>query len=533
MTHGRMQTMTQGRDGISLAHRAALRCLAVARRLSVVALVVSIAALVAGTAGTSYAKGKKPHVSKEDRHLEDTVVVSNFGTLFLGSIETFAAGSIATSGPIREVKGPSTLLGAANGASGDAQSSVDGDIAVALTLGVPVACPSDCTLIAGVCSPRTQFDCTVGATPGSVGIWPAGADGNTAPEDLIDGGLADILANTFEGPFGEQLDNNTGLFLPQGVAFNNPFRYDVHSSALTVSADQFAVANFGQVVIGSTDDFAFCTTPTTVTVGTITEYNSGDAGNVAPTPNFPVFEVPFPQTFACKGGSNPGASCTGPTDTTTCTGGGTCKLVNPPQPASDLTNGTTVMAFVSNATIGGCNTALFGPVGLAFDSFGDLWVVNELALFVTKFAPGAAGDASPIDFVGLFGATKGAFVDPLYIATSPDGDTIYVTDAGDNSIKIFDTSTPFAAVQTGTISGRHTKLKRPEGIAFNGNGDGDDLYVVSNKANSLLMFDDLDVSGFGNIRPKTIIKGNTSHMNFPVGVALPQFLAPMLGATTK
>ena len=65
--------MTQGKDGISLAHRAALRCRAIARQLSVVALVASAVALVVGTAGSSYAADKKT---------EDTVVVSNFGTLF-------------------------------------------------------------------------------------------------------------------------------------------------------------------------------------------------------------------------------------------------------------------------------------------------------------------------------------------------------------------------------------------------------------------------------------------------------------------
>ena len=51
----------------------------VARRLSVVTAVFAIAALVAGTAGTSYAK---PHHKGPD--LLDTVVVSNNGALFAG-----------------------------------------------------------------------------------------------------------------------------------------------------------------------------------------------------------------------------------------------------------------------------------------------------------------------------------------------------------------------------------------------------------------------------------------------------------------
>src|ERR1700676_289320 len=102
MTHGRMQTMTQGRKGISMAHRAALGCLAVARQLSVVVVGVSIVALVAGTAGTSYAK-KKP--IPEDHALEQTVVVSNSGSLFAGTVETFAAGSIISAGPSRFIRG--------------------------------------------------------------------------------------------------------------------------------------------------------------------------------------------------------------------------------------------------------------------------------------------------------------------------------------------------------------------------------------------------------------------------------------------
>ena len=113
--------MTQGRDGKTLAHRAAL-----VRQLSVVIAVMSIVAIVA-TAGTSYAG--RPH-------FHDTVVVSNFGVLFAGSVETFALGSTAFSKPTRKIIGPATLMGSANGAAGVAQSSSvveHGDRVLALT----------------------------------------------------------------------------------------------------------------------------------------------------------------------------------------------------------------------------------------------------------------------------------------------------------------------------------------------------------------------------------------------------------------
>jgi hypothetical protein len=463
-----MQTMTQGTERISMAHRAALGCLAVARRLPVVVVVVSIVALVAGTAGTSYAKKKK--VTPEDRQTEDTVVVTNFGSLFAGTVETFAAGSILTSGPSRLIKGPATLLGAGNGASGDAQSSKDGDIAVTVPFGVPGLCPAGCVF-----------------------VWPAAASGNAGPEEII-GGPA---GSTPGGPLGiPVLNNNTGLFLDQGVAYDNPFRErGVHNTKTTPSqsissTDRFAVANFGAVVLFSFDDFEECDGDIGAegepgeedgpTVGTITFYQGEQTGNVFPTPDFLTLEIPFP----------PAA----------------------PNP------------FWSHSSIGGCDTALAGPLGLVFDTFGNLWVVNELGKFVTEYPADTFGDVAPINIIGLLGGTAGAFVDPAYIAvgvnpfdTSGD-EVIYVTDVGDNSIKVFDVDSLFG-VQLGTIKGGHTKLVRPEGIFLS----GDDLYVVNNNANSLLMFDDLATSGLGNIHPKMMIKGPASKMYFPVGVAGPQF----------
>jgi hypothetical protein len=342
---------------------------------------------------------------------------------------------------------------------------LDFDIAVTIPFG-----------IAGFCS------------GGALGVWPAGATGNTAAEDFLCGPPGTTPGSVGFPDFGFPVNNNhTGLFLDQGVAFENPFEDldEVHNaSASLVTTDRFAVANFGAIVVGSMFDFEFCGTPTDedtlVTIGTITEYNSGDTGNVAPTPNFPVFELTFPTTPPAAPGLKP---------------------------------------FISNATIGGCDTALLGPIGVAYDSGNRLWVVNELGKYVTEYAEDAFGDAAPINVVGF-----GTLVDPAYIAVGIDPfgsghQVIYVSDVGDNSIKVFDVNTPFVDNFLGSIKGGHTKLSRPEGIALL----GDDLYVVNNNTNSLLMFDDLVDTGLGNISPKTMVKSSSSKMNFPVGVAGPQF----------
>ena len=449
--------MTQDTESISMAHRAALGCLAVARQLSAVVMVVSIVALVAGSAGTSYAKGNKK-VSPEDRQLEDTVVVSNFGSLFAGSVETFAAGSIAGSAPLRNIIGSNTFLGAGNGAAGDAQSSLTGTIAVGVPLGIAGVFPN-----------------------GLVELFSLGDNGNTPPDQIIG------------SPTGFGAPDFTGLSLPQGVAYANPFNLDLAHESVGQRVfidDVLAVANLTPAVVELDGDP--CPGPVGFVLGTITEYDT--AG----------LETFNPSTFAGINDIFP--------------------LNNTP---------VTVAGGVSpthNATLGGCNTALFGPVGLTFDSDGFLYVVNEIGKYVTVYFPGASGDEFPVAIVGLVGPTAGAFIDPQFITVSgrgfsEGGATIYVTDAGDNSIKVFDVFTNqipasiFTGTSLGSIAGGKTKLKRPLGIAIS----GDDLYVVNNNANSLEMFDDLDVSGLGNIRPKLIIQGKPARMNFPVGVAVPVF----------
>jgi len=423
-----MQAMAQGRDEISLAHAWALKLMGVARQLSRVAAVFVIAAFVAGTAGTSHAGPS----------LADSVVVSNFGVLFAGSFETFAAGSVYNSRPEFLVKGSNTLLGDGNGAAGDTQSSLTIDIAVAVPLGIAGVFPN-----------------------GFVEIYPFGANGNSL--------ATSIIASPAGAP------DLTGISLDQGVAFEDPFD-GVH----TLGFDILAVSNFTPAVVEPDlhiPGLGLCAPNAPgFSLGTITEYDT---------------------TLLL-----PGVNDTPP-------------LNNSP------VNGT------HNATIGGCDTFLLGPVGVAFDDFGDLFVVNEIGKYVTVYTPGAFGNAVPIGFIGAIGPTAGAFVDPLYIAVSLDGNTMYVTDAGDNSIKIFDVFTnfeefAFTGTQLGTIQGGHTKLKRPEGIALSAGGN---LYVVNNNANSLSVFEDVGTSG-GNISPTLIISGKPTKMNFPVGVALPAFPPP-------
>jgi hypothetical protein len=293
-----------------------------------------------------------------------------------------------------------------------------------------------------------------------------GSNGNSSPDTVLVG------AGDGSSP--------TGIIIPQGASFQNPFRSVSANSQVLSSDDIFANSNFGNIVVGHLDEdfdeFVPCAEGG-ITIGSVTEFRRTDSGFHDPLNNSPVFEIPFPPAVGFG---------------------------------------------LVNATIAGCDTVLFGPVGLAFDTFNNLWAADNLLPGATKYAAGASGDAEPIDFVGVFGPTAGTLVDPQYVAVGFDGGELYVSEPSLNRIRVFDVSIPFDAALINTIT---AKLNRPMGIAANDTLGGDDLYVVNNGDNSLLMFDDPPFS-----TPGTVIRENNhnnrvgrTHLNLPVGVALPQF----------
>jgi hypothetical protein len=547
--------MTQCRDGISLAPKSAQGLMGVARRLSVTVAIFVVAALL-GTAGTSHAK--RHHAGPT---LLSTVTVTNFGSAFGGTLNTYNKGQGHTSRPFLFVKGSNTLLGAGTGPAGVSVGSLDDHVGVTVPIdlidltgfgGFPAALACTAAGLAGTtpvgcCTGFHKGDCEAGT--GFAEIFGPGSDKNSPAENIIGtrnvtfGNLA--FGCTAPGtPFpccsgpaaGVCNINASGVNTAQAIAFEDPF------DGIHPGKDIVAIGNTLPINFFSTMDFIDGSTPGTAcaafggfTVGTITEFDRETL-----KPGFNDTVAPFNNNPVCIQSA----------------------LAVPPntEPPTNCPLGST-----SNATIGGCFTFLLGPVGLAFDENGFLFAVNEAGVasggpgFVTVYAPGAKGDAFPFAGIGLVacptcppgggGSTPpGTFTNPAKIAvlSAPDfmDDIIFVSDVGDNSIKIimpftnFDTTTPtffFEGTLIGTIKGGATKFRRDEGLAID--EATDTLYVVNNESNSLEMFSDVDgiaMSGGGNISPTLIVQGRNTDLNFPVDVALPAFTpsAAPTGGTT-
>ena len=320
--------MTQGRDGISLAPKGALRLMGVARRLSVVAATLAIAALVAGTTGTSYAGSKaQAHKHKNTAVLLDTVTVTNYGSAFAGSLTTMGAGSAEHDRPALWVKGANTLLGIGTGPAGVSISSDDKHIAVSI--------PIDLLDITGF---GAAAGLSNGPGTGFAEIFSPGANGNTVPESLIGTRNVSFDNTGCSGPgtplvcctgvnAGTCQFNTSGVNTPQGLAYEDPF------DGINPGRDILAIANTLPVNYFSTEDFAdgteplsggaacnafgsgACTGPGTplacctgvatgtcagMVVGTIAEFDTktltagtpGYNDNVAPFNNSPVCTLP-------------------------------------------------------------------------------------------------------------------------------------------------------------------------------------------------------------------------------------------------
>ena len=544
--------MTQCRDGISFAPKRAQGLMGVARRLSVTVAIFVVAALL-GTAGTSHAK--RHHAGST---LLDTVTVTNNGSAFGGSLNTYKAGQGHSSRAFLFVKGARTLLGSGTGPNGVSVSSLDGHIGVTAAIdlidltgfgGFPstLACTGAGTPV-GCCTGHLTGDCESGT--GFAAIFGPGSDGNSPPENVI--GTRNVtfgnLAFGCTGPgtpfpccsgpaAGVCNINVSGVNTAQAIAFEDPYDgvhpgHDIVAIGNTLPINYFSTSDFLDGTNGGAACNSFgsgtCTgvgTPQACctgvgtgtcagfTVGTITEF---DREALAPGYNDTV--APFNNNPVCIQSA----------------------VAVPPntEPPTNCPLGST-----GNATIGGCLTFLLGPVGLAFDENGYLFAVNEAGVasggpgFVTVYSPGSSGDVFPTAAIGLVATspTGGAFKDPVKIAvdSAPDfmDDVIFVTDVGDNSVKIFEPFTNFDShtfffegTQIGTIQGGATKFRRPEGIAIS--PDSGALYVVNNNNNSFEMFTDIGgiiSGGGGNLSPTLIVQGRNTKLNFPVDIALPAF----------
>jgi Beta-propeller repeat len=199
--------------------------------------------------------------------------------------------------------------------------------------------------------------------------------------------------------------------------------------------------------------------------------------------------------------------------------------------ANDNTSSVTIYAAggsgnsAPTATIAGANTGLINITGIAVDSQGNIYVANPGSLTggsdsITVFAAGSNGNISPIAVI-TGTATGLAYPTALTLDSNRN---IYVANAG-SQIGGVDTITVYPAGSNGnvqpslTISGANTELLVPWGIAV----DSSQNIYVANDGSSVGQLDSVTVfpaGSNGNAQPSATISGANTGLDSPGGIAV-------------
>ncbi len=151
-----------------------------------------------------------------------------------------------------------------------------------------------------------------------------------------------------------------------------------------------------------------------------------------------------------------------------------------------------------NRVISGPHTGITSPRGLALDGSGRLFVADQATNKVLIFDPDATGDAAPLVVLTGLHSPEHLFVDQLL--------NIYVSNRGDDSIKVFMTTGPRSWSPSATITS--AELREPSGIAADQTGR-----IAVAATGGILSF---NANSNGRVEPASDLRGGTP-MN-PAGI---------------
>ncbi len=303
----------------------------------------------------------------------------------------------------------------------------------------------------------------------TVTVYPAGSSGNATPSAIISG-------------------YNTGLFEPVGIAADGSGKIYVanqqgyneqeqeHNNA---SVTVYPTGSNGNVAPSATIDNSFFPTGIVAPIGIAVD-SSGKiyvANGAGYDPNTGAFSAATVTVYPA--GSNSAGM--------------------PP-----------------SATIGGSNTGLSYPVGIALDGSARIYVANDNNNTVTVYPAGSNGNAPPTATIG--GSNTG-LIYPVGIALDGSGN-ICVSNYN-NAVTVYpplgSSTGTLNESPTATIAGSNTGLSDPTGIALDGSGN---IYV-SNYNNTVTVYPPVGSStGTLNESPTATIGGSSTGLDTSGGIAL-------------
>lgn len=194
--------------------------------------------------------------------------------------------------------------------------------------------------------------------------------------------------------------------------------------------------------------------------------------------------------------------------------------------ASQLGSGQTPAPIAASATptpsitIGASSGSLNGPLAIAFDGSDNLWVANANAGTVVEFtAAQLAASGTPTPAV-ILSAAAGSIVGPVGLAFDFNGN-LWVANGntGHNTVVEFSASqltasgAPTPAVVLSASAG---SLASPTGLAFDNSGN---LWVANAAAPTVVEFTTSQLASSGSPTPNVVVSTRANSLAMPVGIA--------------
>ena len=175
---------------------------------------------------------------------------------------------------------------------------------------------------------------------------------------------------------------------------------------------------------------------------------------------------------------------------------------------------SSILTFARNAQgcaqpiayLGGPSTGMQTPLGVAYNSLGQLVVLNFNA-GIEIFAPGASGDVAPI--AKVYGAQTGLVATEALALDRQNN--MYAASYANGEILEFAAGSNGNVSPMRTIAGPHTMLKNPIGLAIDRRGS---IYVADYGAEAVLVF---APDAQGDATPANVIR-----VPEPTAIALPR-----------
>jgi sugar lactone lactonase YvrE len=177
--------------------------------------------------------------------------------------------------------------------------------------------------------------------------------------------------------------------------------------------------------------------------------------------------------------------------------------------------------YTPDLVISAKQNSLSGPTGIAFDSQGNLWVANGTGNTLVEYSgaqlnTGTGGTLTPaITLTANSNSIRG----PMMIAFDASGD-LWVANGGQAN---YSSVVEFSAAQLAasgsptpnvTLSPNAGSLNQPAGLAFDNSGD---LWVSNMGANTVVEFTPSQIASSGSPTPSATVSG--ASLNRPVGLA--------------